>query len=566
MRILLPALVSAAFAATTIAADAPAPVAPALPTIRGVAALATVNGEPVSWDGFIAALTSVHAEAQQGTRRKKQDPQALLDRLITGKLVAQEARNIGLDQTPEFKAAIKTFRQEALAASLLERPAKTVTKSDPADVERIYRSTTGLAKFDSLLFEKRSDADALVAKVRAGGDFAAGAKAAVAAGQSKSFDQGGGAKLSELQPEVVNALTALKPGQVSGAIAVNRGWIVVKLAEISVPNEPAARAKAQKDALDWKRLQAVKTYSNDLRKRYVKIDAKLLDALDFEAEKPGLAALEEDKRIVATVQGASSVTVSDLASEVGRAFFHGTEKAAKEKKINPKKYSALDELLVNRLTVAEGTRLGLDKTSAFKDKQREYEEGLLFTAFLKKVLLPDVKISEPEIRAWYDGHKDDYSSPAMLRLDSIAFVERADAEDARKKAVSGADFGWLKKNASGRSPDDAGAMRLNGGVYVVDQVDAGMAKILANPKEGDARLFAAPGGPVYVVLIREVIPTKAQAYVDVRSDVGQAVVNERTKKLLDEWSAKLRKAYEVKTFVTPAQLDALVKREFARKA
>ena len=566
MRNLLPAVASVALAAHAIAADAPAPAAPALPSIQGVSALASVNGEPVSWNAFVDALTSVHAEAHSGAKRAKQNPQALLDRLITGKLIAQEARNIGLDKTPEFKAAVTTFREETLATTLLAQPAKSVTTSDPVDVARIYRVSVGMAKFDSLLFERKPDAEALVAKVRAGGDFAAVARAAVAAGQSKSFDQGGGAKLSELQPDVVNAITALKPGQVSDVIAVDRGWIVAKLAELSVPDDPAARAKAEQDALEWKRLQAVKKYSNDLRKRYVKLDTKLLDALDFDAEKPGLAAFKKDGRIVAAVQGAKSISVGDLATEVEKAFFHGTDKAAKEKRMNPKKYSALDELLVNRLTVAEGTRLGLDKTSEFKDKQREYEEGLLFTAFLQKVVLPDVKVGEADIKAWYEGHRDDYSSPAMLRLESIAFTRRADAEDARKKAASGADFGWLKRNAAGRAPAADDTMQLNGGVYVVDRVDADLMKVLANPKEGDARLFAPPGGPVYVVLIRETIPTSTRPYAEVRSDAGQAVINERTKTILDEWSAKLRKAYTVKTFVTPVQLDALVKSAFARKA
>ena len=556
MRILLPVLTAAALAA-------PAP--PALPIIQGVSALAVVEGDPVSWNAFINALTSVHAEAHEGAKRKKQDPQALLDRLITGKLIAQESRNIGLDQTPDYKEAVKTFRQETLTAMLLERQAKTVTKSDPADVERFYRADAGLAKFDSLLFEKKPDADALVAKVRRGGDFSTEAKAAVAAGQSKSFDQGGGGKLGELQPEVVSALTTLEPGQVSGAIGIKQGWVVAKLVEISYPNDPAARAQAEGQALEWKRLQAVKTYTSDLRKRYVKVDMKLFDALDFEADKPGLAAHKKDTRVVATVEGAKPVTVGELATEIEKAFFHGTEKAAKEKKINSKKYSALDELLVSRLTVAEGARLRLDKSPEFRDKQREYEEGLLFTSFLKKVVLPDVKIGEPDIKAWYEGHKNDYSSPGMLRLESMAFVARADAENARTKAASGADFGWLKKNSAGQAPPAADVMQLNG-VYVVDQVDVDMAKTLASPKEGEARLYAAPEGPVYVILIREVIPSTTKPYVEVRSEAGQAVIDDKTKAVLDTWAVKLRKAYEVKTFVTPVELDALIKNAFGAKA
>lgn len=565
MRTLIPVLTAATLAAQGMAADASAAAPPALPNIQGVAALAAVEGDPVSWNAFINALSSVHAEAHDGAKRKKQDPQALLDRLITGKLIAQESRNIGLDQTPGYKEAVRKFKQDTLTAMLLERQAKRVTKSDPVDVERFYRADAGLARFDSLLFEKKPDAEGFVTKVKRGGDFATDAKAAVAAGLSKSFDQGGGGKLAEMQPEIVAALTALTPGQVSGAIAIKPGWVVAKLVEITYPNDPAARAKAQDQALEWKRLQAVKEYTSDLRKRYVQVDMKLFDGLDFEAEKTGFAALKKDPRVVATVKGAKSVTVGDLGTEIDKTFFHGTDKAAKEKKINAKKYAALDEILVGRLTVAEGARLGLDKSPEFRDKQREYEEGLLFTSFLKKVVLPDVKVNEADIKAWYEGHKDDYSSPGMLRLESIAFVARADAENARAKAMNGADFGWLKKNSAGRSPGGANVMQLNG-VYVVDQVDADLAKTLASPKQGEARLFAAPDGPVYVILIREVIPSTTKPYDEVRAEAGQSVIDDKTKAVLDTWAVNLRKAYEVKEFVTPAQLDALIKKEFGPKA
>ena len=74
MKIFLPLL-----AATALAGTPPTPV---LPTIQGVSALAAVNGDPVSWHVFVDALTSVHEDAQPGMKRAKQDPQALLDRLI----------------------------------------------------------------------------------------------------------------------------------------------------------------------------------------------------------------------------------------------------------------------------------------------------------------------------------------------------------------------------------------------------------------------------------------------------------------------------------------------------
>jgi len=109
-------------------------------------------------------------------------------------------------------------------------------------------------------------------------------------------------------------------------------------------------------------------------------------------------------------------------------------------------------------------------------------------------------------------------------------------------------------------------MSLNGGVFVVSDVDPGLKRALASPKDGDARLFAPEGGPAYVILIREVVPSKTKPFAEVKTEVAGQVRADKTKQVLDDWSAKLRKAYEVKTFVTPVQLDALVKKELGIKA
>ena len=213
----------------------------------------------------------------------------------------------------------------------------------------------------------------------------------------------------------------------------------------------------------------------------------------------------------------------------------------------------------------EGPRAGVDKTPEFRERQRDYEDGLLFSSFLMKVIVPDLKLEEKEVRTYYDAHTADFTSPAMLRLDSIAFAKRESAEGALAKARSGADFGWLKQNAPGQSKADD-AMQLGGGAYLVDGVDPALKPVLAEPKAGDVRLFAPDGDLAYVIQIRDVIPSKTEPFEQAKDDAGRQVLNEKTKRVLDEWSAKLRKAYEVKTFVSPAQLDALIKQELGRKA
>jgi parvulin-like peptidyl-prolyl isomerase len=555
---------SLAAAALALAAAPGSTSSPQLPVVKGQKALASVDGEPVAWVAFADALSSVHEGAAEDTKRAKQDPQALLERLITGKLVAQEARNIGLDQDPKYKAAVASFRIDTMQKTLLEREADRVQAPDPDDVQARFRMLSSVARIDSILFTERADADALATAVAGGKDFGAGVKDAAAAGKARS-DSGVEVKLAEMQPEIANAVKGLKPGQISSVIQVKDGFTVVRLVELKTPDDPAVMAKARQDALEWKRLQAVKSYTSGLTKRYAKIDQKAIDALDFDAGAPELIAAKTDARVAVTIQGGSSITVGDIATDVEKNFFHGTERAAKEKRLNVQKLKSLDDLLLRKLIAVEGPRAGVDKTAEFQQQLREYEDGLLFSAFLTKVITPDLKLDEKDVRAYYDAHVAHFTSPAMLRLDSIAFTDRKSAEETLVKTRNGADFGWLKQNASGQAKGDD-AMQLGGGVYLVDNVDPGMRKVLADPKPGDARLFATDGAIAYVIQIREVIPSKTEPFEQAKADAGRQVLNDTTKRVLDDWSAKLRKAYEVKTFVTPAQLDALVAKEFGRKA
>ena len=59
----------------------------------------------------------------------------------------------------------------------------------------------------------------------------------------------------------------MKAGQSSAAIPLQQGWTVARLLELSIPEDPQARAKAEADAPAGKRRQAVRLYSTDRRKR-----------------------------------------------------------------------------------------------------------------------------------------------------------------------------------------------------------------------------------------------------------------------------------------------------------
>ncbi len=81
---------------------------------------------------------------------------------------------------------------------------------------------------------------------------------------------------------------------------------VVKVVDIRYPDNPEARADAEKRVLSEQHLEFLKVHQEAQRRQYVVIHEKVLDSLDYEADRPTLEDLLEDKRIVAEVKGGGS--------------------------------------------------------------------------------------------------------------------------------------------------------------------------------------------------------------------------------------------------------------------
>ena len=212
MRRSLPVPVLALFALSGALFPAPAHAAGgALPTIEGVEAVAAVNGEPISLAEVERQLAKIHMQAEE-SRPAGQDPSALLERLITAKLVAQEARQAGFDEEAEFVKAIDGVRRSIERDMLLERETKDL-KPDPALEAKVYKDLVREYTMGSIFFKREQDAKDFEAKIKAGGDFFKLAKAARDAGKGTGPETPQTHKATEMVPGVAKLLPLLKPGQ-----------------------------------------------------------------------------------------------------------------------------------------------------------------------------------------------------------------------------------------------------------------------------------------------------------------------------------------------------------------
>jgi parvulin-like peptidyl-prolyl isomerase len=520
-----------------------------LPVVEGKKAVATINGEPVTLEQFnqeLSVLSGGKGENEKGVKEKKFE---LLKRLVNTRLIIQEARRMGLDELKELKERVDVFSRVALRDELMERQIKNI-KPDEKEVEKIYRESVKEFKVRSILFEKEEDARRMEKTVREGKDFDETARIFVADKRGKVDGEGNYLKRRDLLPEIKEAVSRMKIGSVSPVVRIRSGFVIFKLEDIRFPDDPLVKERVRLEVLREKQREAFGKYDKTLRTKYVKVNEVLLESLDFDSKEPGFEKLMKDKRVVAQIKGEKPITVGELADYMRQQLFHGVDRAAEAKRLNKRKNQMLEEMLHKRVLRKEALRLGIDKTEDYKNKVKEYENSLVFGTFIQKVVVPDVKLKEEELKAHYDQHIKDYTYPEMMRMSTLVFERREDAEKTILTLRKGTEFQWVKANAEGQlDRTTRGILDLDGKLLTTRDLPEELKKAISGAKAGDFRLYQSSENHFYVLSIQQVVPSRPQPYEEAREKVAQKVYDDKLKKAVEDYADKLRALSDVKVYL-----------------
>lgn len=512
--------------------------------------VALVNDEPIRFEELKNALLFSHADGmEESGKAPKVDFRVFLDRLITIRLFVQEARNIGIDELPEISSTLENFSGSTLRQLYVARQVKDL-KPEQAEIERIYKENITEWKIRSVLFKKKKHAKKMAADVRGGKTFEKAAAQPLQEGTAKGSDQAAWVRAKTLEPAVAETISKMKPGSVSPVIPMGpekvRSYSLVKLEETRYAESDAEREKAERQAEGDQRQSVLEKHKKKLYKKHAWINKKLLGRLDYEAKKPGMDKLLKDRRVIARVSG-KPVTVGELTAELKQSFYHGADIAAKSKKINREKKTALEEIIDRRVLKQEALREGIDKTREYQALVGEFEANFLFGAFVSKVLKPEVVVTAEEKKAYYQEHLKEFTPPPSMKLSSLAFAEEKDAKKAFEKLRKRADFRWLKENAEGQLGEESDDI-LDGKVVPVADFSPSMRKALDGAQAGDIRLAESPKGH-FVFVVEEIIQPGPLPFEQVESFIEKKVAAIHLDTIAKQWSDRLRKLSKIKVYL-----------------
>lgn len=526
--------------------------------------VAVVNDVPITVEDLKSSIAAAHEEGHEegdeGTKDKtknapKIDFNELLQRLINVQLVIQEAKTIGLDELPEVKDPIRIFSSVSLRNLLREDVTKDVKVSED-EVEKVYRENIREVKTNTAVFVKEKDAKKAAQEIKAGKSFDKVIAKGKKAGTIKTTEFGINTKIKDVDPAVAKALPTMKVGSVSPVTRIKLGdgktyFIIFQLEDDRVLESPEAKEQARRTVLQAKIEKAMVTLEESLYKKNVKVDKKLIESLDYGPNGEELEKLLEDQRVAVEIAGDQPVTVAELSQGMQEKFYHGMRNLKGEKLIKTKN-EVVRNLIQKRLFILEAKKRGLDKTAAYKDMVEEYERGMLWGAFIQKVVARDVKLRDEDLRAYYHDHADDYKSAKMVKIRSLAFGKEADAITALEKLRKGADYNWIRTNVEGRldpSKEDDDLMISEDELVPINRINPDLQKALSGVNADDFRMFESKQGHFYVLYITEMVPPMQQPFEQVEQGVRNQVFFIKLNEALNEWVRKLKESADIKVYL-----------------
>jgi len=146
-------------------------------------------------------------------------------------------------------------------------------------------------------------------------------------------------------------------------------------------------------------------------------------------------------KILATV-GNKFITLGDFKQRLSRipAYYKGM--ADKNKK------ALLDEMIMESLFMEDAVRKGVDRDKEVRDMLQEAKKKIIMAKFMKTEVDDKIKVSEEDMKKYYEDHKDEYKKPEMWRASHILVANEAQAKEALAALTGGKKFQDIAKESS----------------------------------------------------------------------------------------------------------------------
>jgi peptidyl-prolyl cis-trans isomerase C len=246
---------------------------------------------------------------------------------------------------------------------------------------------------------------------------------------------------------------------------------------------------------------------------------------------------ETKSNVIAKV-GNKSITQDDLQTEMqalppeAKMFFQGPEGISR----------LVDEIINKEMLYLEAKKRGLDKDKEFQRQLEEFKKLTLINQLLQKEMETASKISDKEIKDYYDKNKDEFTINNQVRLSQIVVKSDEEAKKVYERIQKGEDFSKIasemsQDKLSAKSGGDIGIFRKGEMIPELESVAFGL-------KKGDVSMPVRLKDKIHILKVTDAKGTVIE-FEKVKNMIEQRVMVEKQRETFDKLLENLKKTYKI---------------------
>ncbi len=410
--------------------------------------LAHVNGEEILATDFIEFYKTRPRVAGWSSKEGKLDPNQVFNGLVEKILMAQRAKDMGLDRSIDYKEQLNRFEEKLLVNIFIQKwfdPKVHITDDEVDMLIPEYQKKEIL--FARICVLKEDDAWEIKKKLDQGEDFSEMARL-----RSIGIDSENGGVGDFLSPhrgiypkKVIEAIFNLPIGEISSPQKIREGYALFK----PIEERPLNSAE----------MEQIVQYQRSLLFRERK-NALIRDFLE-KAKKERNVIVHHDtiKKIPSykwsnESQFFNPILVQGEGVEIYWRDFKETlpKPMEKDKKTiweDPNLINrALDTMTNKRLMVIEARQLGFERDPDLKKELHRFEQDLLGRHLMISEIEKKLAVTEEDCRKYYQENLVRFSEPEMVRVSHIIIKDKEKAKEILSELEHGEEFAVLAEKYS----------------------------------------------------------------------------------------------------------------------
>ncbi|OGW69721.1 MAG: hypothetical protein A3A88_01660 [Nitrospirae bacterium RIFCSPLOWO2_01_FULL_62_17] len=244
-------------------------------------------------------------------------------------------------------------------------------------------------------------------------------------------------------------------------------------------------------------------------------------------------AASDESPVLAVVNG-KPITQSEF--DVRWAELPESRQARYQREGGKKKF--LEDMIARELLLQEARRLGLDQTTAVREKAQRFQEQLALDELVREMARTHVQVTQDELEDYYMAHSSAVLATEHIRAAQIIVPTAVQALDVKNQLEAGADFAKLAQKfstdqATKYRGGDLGPYRKGAAPQEIEA-----AILTQNPGTVSEPIKVAAGFALVKVTSRD--PLDARSAHVARERLQQELYAEKRRKQFEEFLSSLR--------------------------